>query len=178
MAMPPKVNYSNQTFFGVVSNFNEEKGWGFVDCEATKAIFNKDVFLSRTALSGHAVEPGTLVSFKVEVGMKGPQATSLSLLPPGSISNGGLGQTFQGTIKLFHEDKGWGFIEGEAVRQIFGKDIFIHKRELRDQVPQQGDEVTFTVGMDNNGQPQAKNVSVGTGQLRPFSARPARPAPY
>merc|ERR1712032_524019 len=140
-----------------MGNFNAEKGWGFIQCEATKALYGKDVFVMRSVLKDEAVAEGTLVSFTVTMGAKGPQAAELNILPAGAIgSNGRPGTTLNGTIKSFDDQKGFGFIESNEIRNIFGKDIFIHKRELSDQTPSVGDSIQFSVEMDNRGQPQAR----------------------
>eukprot|EP00929_Paragymnodinium_shiwhaense_P119072 TRINITY_DN9095_c0_g1_i1.p1 TRINITY_DN9095_c0_g1~~TRINITY_DN9095_c0_g1_i1.p1 ORF type:complete len:298 (-),score=69.43 TRINITY_DN9095_c0_g1_i1:652-1545(-) len=160
-AIVPRLPPANQTYYGTIISFNEEKGWGFISCEVTKKLFNKDVFVMRGVLKGVEVKANDFVSFKVEMGMKGPQAAELAVLPPGCIgADGRPGQTFEGTVKKFDAEKGWGFVEGDDIAKAFGKDIFVHKRELSDQAPTSGDRVTFTVEMDNNGQPQAKNVTV------------------
>mmetsp|Transcript_27713 Transcript_27713/g.76302 ORF Transcript_27713/g.76302 Transcript_27713/m.76302 type:complete len:349 (-) Transcript_27713:12-1058(-) len=167
----------SQTYFGSVASFNEEKGWGFISCDATRRIFNKDVFLIRGVLKGQTVNAGDLVSFKVTMGLKGPQATEVSLPPPGSISADGVpGKIFYGTIKNFIATKGFGFIEGEAVRTAFGKDIFVHKREFGGEMPNSGDEVEFSVELDNNGQPQAKNVVARAAHNSEVGAEPGEAA--
>lgn len=153
---------SNQLYFGTVLSFNEEKGWGFIRCDATMQLYRKDVFVMRGALKRQTIAKDDLVSFKVEIGMKGPQASDVTLLPVGSISSDGQGRQFTGRVKMFDAEKGWGFIEGEGLQQVFGKDIFLHKRELDDRAPAVGEEVRFRVSLDNNGQPQAKGAEVVT----------------
>mmetsp|Transcript_5561 Transcript_5561/g.16977 ORF Transcript_5561/g.16977 Transcript_5561/m.16977 type:complete len:447 (+) Transcript_5561:69-1409(+) len=162
------------SYVGTIKHFTEEKGWGFIKCDATKKFFNKDVFLMRSTLKGRTVKADDIVSFKVEMGIKGPQATELTIPPHGSIGfEGERGCTFSGTIKNFNTEKGFGFIEGVMVREVFGKDIFVHKRELGEHTPSPGDVVCFSVELDNNGQPQAKYVSFGTVPSHPFGLAPA-----
>lgn len=152
-----KAPSANQRYVGTFANYNVEKGWGFIQCEATKALYGKDVFVMRSVLKDEVVVEGTTVSFKVTMGAKGPQAAELTVLPAGVVgSNGRPGNTLTGTIKSFDPQKGFGFIESDEIRNIFGKDIFLHKRELSDQVPNVGDSVQFSVELDNRGQPQAK----------------------
>jgi len=160
-ALSGRLPSSSHILYGTVMSFNEEKGWGFIHCEATKKLFNKDVFVMKNILKGIAIKIGDLVFFKMEMGMRGPQATEISVLLPGSIgADGQPGRRFKGVIKMFDAEKGWGFIEGQEVKDTFGKDLFIHKRELGEMqdLPQVGAEVSFTVELDNRGQPQAKNV--------------------
>eukprot|EP00927_Polykrikos_kofoidii_P078730 TRINITY_DN75545_c0_g1_i1.p1 TRINITY_DN75545_c0_g1~~TRINITY_DN75545_c0_g1_i1.p1 ORF type:complete len:358 (+),score=58.87 TRINITY_DN75545_c0_g1_i1:66-1139(+) len=62
-------NASKKTFTGIVKSFVEEKGFGFIECEETHQIFNRDVFLHHSQLSGFAV--GDKVQFRVSVDTKG-----------------------------------------------------------------------------------------------------------
>lgn len=186
MGAPRPLN-RDQLYFGVLKSFNEEKGWGHITCEATNKLYGKDVFLMRGALQGQLAQQGTLLSFKVHMGAKGPQATSVSLLPPGSFrANGEEPTVFTGSIKSFNAEKGWGFIASEDLQQIFGKDIFVHKRELEGHVPSPGEEVQFAVEIDDGGQPVAKHPPVTAPLTAPggYHAMPTalngaiRPAPY
>merc|ERR1711964_658678 len=103
-----------------------------IGCDATHKIFQKDVFLLRSSLSGQNVSTGSLLSFKAQMSPKGPQAYDVMILPPGCISLDGAESTqaFAGTIKSWNQEKGFGFIEGDELRQTFNKDIFLHKREI------------------------------------------------
>ena len=59
----------------------------------------------------------------------------------------------KGTIKFFHDVKGFGFIAAED-----GKEIFVHQTSLADGVSlQEGDSVTFDVEEGDKG-PKAVNV--------------------
>lgn len=60
----------------------------------------------------------------------------------------------QGHIKKWQDDKGFGFIESEA-----GESLFFHVSEFKAQRrPDVGEQVVFTVGQDNQGRKQAKQV--------------------
>ncbi|MBB3106868.1 uncharacterized membrane protein YsdA (DUF1294 family)/cold shock CspA family protein [Psychrobacter luti] len=60
----------------------------------------------------------------------------------------------QGYIKKWQEDKGFGFIETEA-----GESVFFHVSAFKAQrCPEIGEQVVFTVGQDNQGRLQAKDV--------------------
>lgn len=60
----------------------------------------------------------------------------------------------QGQIKKWQEDKGFGFIETKD-----GESLFFHVSEFKaPRRPVIGDEVVFTVGRDNQGRLQAKQV--------------------
>jgi len=167
---------------GTVKSYNEEKGWGHIDCPPAKDAFGKDIFLMRSAVGEEGVQAGASVSFKLVLGQKGPQAAELIVLPPGALE-----ATFVGEVKSFKEEKGWGFVTSERVRQTFGKDIFLHKRELGGEAPAVGDPISFTVEMKPNGQLEAKNVSLAPdaaeedaayGAVPPRQAPKKRPGPY
>ena len=60
----------------------------------------------------------------------------------------------QGHIKKWQDDKGFGFIETEA-----GESVFFHVSAFKAQRrPEIGEQVVFTVGQDNQGRLQAKDV--------------------
>jgi len=60
----------------------------------------------------------------------------------------------QGHIEKWQDDKGFGFIETAA-----GESVFFHVSAFRAQRrPKVGEQVVFTVGQDNQGRLQAKDV--------------------
>jgi len=160
---------STKTYFGTVKTWNDQKGYGHIACEATMATFNKDVFLLSGKLEGQPVEVGAELSFKVTMGAKGPQAADVTVLPPGATgTEDAPGSQFQGTVKSFNENKGYGFIAGEVVTQAFGKDIFLSKRELNDEIPAVGEELNFTVEIDKS-QLVARNVKRLGSSIKAFA---------
>merc|ERR1719486_1104701 len=68
---------NNQTYVGSVKNFDEEKGWGHIICDATRALYGKDMFVLRSALHGQTITAGQQVRFKVGMGQKGPEAQQI-----------------------------------------------------------------------------------------------------
>eukprot|EP00446_Apocalathium_sp_SHHI-4_P025405 CAMPEP_0177279248 /NCGR_PEP_ID=MMETSP0367-20130122/69730_1 /TAXON_ID=447022 ORGANISM="Scrippsiella hangoei-like, Strain SHHI-4" /NCGR_SAMPLE_ID=MMETSP0367 /ASSEMBLY_ACC=CAM_ASM_000362 /LENGTH=136 /DNA_ID=CAMNT_0018735899 /DNA_START=114 /DNA_END=520 /DNA_ORIENTATION=+ len=100
------------------------------------------------------------------MGNKGPQASEVSLLPAGAFVVGGEpGNPYTAAVKSFNEEKGWGFVTSEEIQRIFGKDIFLHRRELQEQqqLPGPGDVITFCVEQGPNGQLEAKQVQTAGG---------------
>lgn len=157
----------NQTHFGTIKAFNEEKGWGHIGCDATHNHFQKDVFFMKSSFVDRTVtsiQAGVWVSFKASMQSRGPQATEVTELPQGCIGvEGQPGRLYHGTVKSWNEAKGFGFLEGEELRHLFGKDVFLHKRELEEgAAPQPGETVSFSVELDKSGHPKAKTVSRGT----------------
>lgn len=62
----------------------------------------------------------------------------------------------EGTVKWFNPDKGFGFIEREG-----GDDLFVHFSEIQSdgfKTLDEGQKVTFTEAMGNNGKKQATQV--------------------
>lgn len=55
----------DKLYTGTVKSFNAEKGFGFLACEETFAIFSRDVFLHHSQLSGFA--QGDTVFFRIDV---------------------------------------------------------------------------------------------------------------
>merc|ERR1719428_1474981 len=37
----------NEVFDGIIKNYDEEKGWGHIQCEVTRGMFGKDIFMMR-----------------------------------------------------------------------------------------------------------------------------------
>merc|ERR1711964_805246 len=137
------------------------------------------MFLLRSALNGVPVQIGDAVSFGVGMGTKGPQAQDVTVIPAGSLSwDGQPGNTFQGTIKSWNAEKGWGFIQGQDIQQTFGKDIFLHKAEIGDYVPSKDEGVRFNVKINEQGRAETTNVSMGTFQAQRPAANKFRASPY
>merc|ERR1719161_1111185 len=71
----------------------------------------------------------------------------------------GGGQMYSGVVKLFDPAKGYGHIECNEVKQMFGKDILLLNRYLNGQQVTQGDQVSFSIETDAKGM-KATNVMV------------------
>merc|ERR1711920_158668 len=63
---------------------------------------------------------------------------------------------YQGRIKSFNAEKGFGFIESQQASAAFGRDVFLHKAQIGDL--KVGADVAFEVENKSNG-PQARNVT-------------------
>jgi len=61
---------------GTVKFFNDSKGFGFI----TPDDGSKDVFVHANELNGTIINEGDKVSFDVEEGQKGLNATNISLI--------------------------------------------------------------------------------------------------
>lgn len=65
-------------YTGFVKSYNEAKGWGFIECPQTQAVYGKDIFVLRSALSGGG--QGDQVMFNVVDHGRGPQASDVVVL--------------------------------------------------------------------------------------------------
>merc|ERR1719161_1839242 len=64
---------------------------------------------------------------------------------------------FQGRIKSYNAEKGYGFVESVEVYLYYRRDVFLHKARIGDF--KVGDYVTFTVESNKDGMPQARNLA-------------------
>merc|ERR1719487_2004086 len=72
--------------------------------------------------------------------------------------------TFFGTMKTINAEKGWGHIECEALKKLYGKDMFVMKSNLEGNQVTVGQEVQFNVAQGPKG-PHAVNIRPFSGQL-------------
>eukprot|EP00440_Ansanella_granifera_P019792 gb/GFBE01021500.1/.p1 GENE.gb/GFBE01021500.1/~~gb/GFBE01021500.1/.p1 ORF type:complete len:290 (+),score=76.20 gb/GFBE01021500.1/:1-870(+) len=63
---------------------------------------------------------------------------------------------YLGVIRDYNESQGFGFIECEDAKLRFGMDVFIHRRQMFGL--HKGDEVSFVIIRNSQGQPQARHV--------------------
>lgn len=63
---------------------------------------------------------------------------------------------FQGRIKSFNAEKGYGFVESAQATQVYGRDVFLHKAHIG--TFSIGAFVTFAVEMNKQGMPQARDL--------------------
>eukprot|EP00929_Paragymnodinium_shiwhaense_P047935 TRINITY_DN2430_c1_g1_i1.p1 TRINITY_DN2430_c1_g1~~TRINITY_DN2430_c1_g1_i1.p1 ORF type:complete len:743 (-),score=246.05 TRINITY_DN2430_c1_g1_i1:158-2311(-) len=74
---------------GKVRSYNEEKGFGFIECEESFARYRRDVFLHKQQAAG--LKKGDKVAFNIELNQKGqPQARDVMRVPDGEDSFGAL----------------------------------------------------------------------------------------
>jgi len=93
----------------------------------------------------------------------------------------GGGETYEGMVKSYNQQKGWGFLTSNTVLQTFGKDVFFMKSAVVGGIElSQGMYCTFSVTQGEKG-PQAANVEVSDGssmmQQQQSFQRPS-PSPY
>lgn len=154
-----------QIMCGTVKHFEESKGYGFITGQGIKEMFGKDVFMAKQSLQGSLVSPGDQVRFTYELGLKGPMAVKVEVLPNSSFAEGGVaGAVYSGEVKSFNPETGWGFVTSPETMTLFGKDLFLHKRVLPEGVEEvmPGDPVSFSVKL-NGARPEVASVSMISG---------------
>jgi len=171
---------SGPTYEGVVKRYDDDRGFGFIDCDILRQSTGKDVMLLRSVLNGITVKVGDRVTFTVEEnGGKGVKASSVQLAPPGMGMMGGMGgcggmgggggaamipnsgPLYFGEIRRYDDDKGYGFIECPESKAIYNKDIFLLRSAMKSnaEMGRVGDKVSFNVTVGNKG-PVAENVTI------------------
>lgn len=66
------------------------------------------------------------------------------------------GKRYQGVILSYDQAKGFGFIQCPEIHAIYGKDVFLHSFRIGNHKP--GDQVSFNIYLNRQGQPQAKDL--------------------
>jgi len=160
-----------------------------------------------TGIARPQVPPGAVVTCTVTMNAKGqPQAKELQFEEqtcmqmqqaamnnpqpqPGMMmntQNGGQpfqyeqnGRRFKGFVRSFSQINGFGFVGSDEITATFGKDAFLHFRELQPLMTTEkpslpaGTWVTFTVTLNQKGQPQARDIQFEPGQSIPgYSGAP------
>merc|ERR1719253_939419 len=77
-------------------------------------------------------------------------------MPGMSMGPGAATGRFQGVIKSFNVQKGFGFIDCPEAHQIYGRDVFLHKAQIASF--QIGSQVSFAVEINKSNMPQARDL--------------------
>eukprot|EP00435_Cladocopium_sp_Y103_P014092 s3599_g3.t1 len=131
-----------------------------------------DVFMNQGIEGGILV--GSEVSFTVELNKSGkPQAREARLeaekseqpeaAEPGPRAADLLGKVFKGTVKSFNVARGFGFLTCSELKgtAFSGRDIYVSLAQVPDQRPlTTGHEVEFTLAVNQQGQPQGKDLKL------------------
>jgi len=162
-------NQRRDPYHGVVKNFDQEKGYGFISCRELQEKYGVDTFVHQKGLTKGLTDlrPGDHVSFFIRLDDKSrPQAMKVSHCEP--QSEGGEGDPFSvnvdkisysGFIKSFvssNDNEGYGFISCPEVFDKYNRDAFVHMKQIKEFKP--GDAVTFSVRQNNLGHPQAYDL--------------------
>merc|ERR1712224_553126 len=164
--MQPQPPSETEVFYGSIKSINAEKGWGFIECDALQAKFGRDVFVPQTAAAENGLQQGMHVTFNVTMAQKGIQAVNVKpTASPAQTS----GRIFNGTVKSFNGQKGWGFITCPQAAQLFhSSEIFVHTKQNNGVALEVGMPVKFQIDI-SGGRASAKSV-VPTGPGTPTPA--------
>lgn len=208
LTYPPAKALSERRSSGVIKSYNEEKGYGFIQCQELHDVFGNDVFLHSKQNAANFTA-GSPVTFSVVLNKDNkPQAYDLQPAAmgkgcmsgigagPGQIQQmmmmkgmmmggdmmgkggikrplGGKGEMkkgpdeveilgdFQGAIKSFNTNNGYGFIECPEIKMQYGYDVFLHNQQLGQFSV--GEYVIFTCYLNSKGQPQGKDLRTQDG---------------
>merc|ERR1719263_1808333 len=69
---------------------------------------------------------------------------------------------YTGRIKSYNAEKGYGFLDSDEAKQVYGRDVFLHKAHLGDF--EANAIVTFQVEMNKQGMPQARELQASSGK--------------
>lgn len=153
-------------------------GHCFVECAEVKTFLDRDVYVGKEIAS--KLVAGSTVSFNAVLNREGKpnvsdaapcdelwkptpgDLTAQVMLEPQQPKTAtkplGTGEVCIGQIKSFNPGNNYGFIACEQVRAWYGCDVFLHGREVTPKNLNVGQMVTFEVGLNPQGKPQAVNV--------------------
>mmetsp|Transcript_25159 Transcript_25159/g.55147 ORF Transcript_25159/g.55147 Transcript_25159/m.55147 type:complete len:265 (+) Transcript_25159:64-858(+) len=96
-----------------------------------------------------------------------PQAAPAMADGTGAGYSGYDGRRFEGVIKTYNAQKGFGFIKSDEFIQVWGQevDIFVHKNNIAAEF-NLNDTVSFRVHLNSQGRPQAQEVGPPDPQKR------------
>eukprot|EP00933_Yihiella_yeosuensis_P040307 TRINITY_DN34587_c0_g1_i1.p1 TRINITY_DN34587_c0_g1~~TRINITY_DN34587_c0_g1_i1.p1 ORF type:complete len:895 (-),score=189.20 TRINITY_DN34587_c0_g1_i1:54-2738(-) len=151
------------SYHGIIVSLNSSKGHAFIRCSDTFVEYGCDIFVPLRILDDLKLGLGDGVSFEIkENNKKQPQAINLraSTSPetPSSPS-GSAAERFTGVLKVYHKEKGYGFIRSQEMvenKRYSGQDVFVHQNQIRKFAA--GDHVSFTVKVNKKGGPQAYDL--------------------
>jgi len=141
---------------------DKAKGFGFIFSEDLNATYECDVFVAPGELTGKEILLGDRVRFAVKVNKKGkPEALDLQPINEDDEE----GEEMTGAIKSFDDLQGYGFIASIHATAKWGRDIFLHRKQLGDF--KVGDVVELNVKINGKGHPQAFKLRMPTNSIVP-----------
>lgn len=144
-----------EVYLGDIVDYDEQKGFGFIECADTQKLYGIDIFLLRSALDGAVVNPGDKVNFQVEKGgPKGPKAANVQVVQ--RIEDREDLPVFFGLVKRYDENRGLGFIDCAETKELYGKDILVFKSQLGELGKRNGAKLSFSIIKDARGVKAAK----------------------
>jgi len=135
-----KVVPPNGIFTGLLKNYQEDKGFGFLICEEATRLFEMDVWVHGREVRVAGIHLGQEMQFYIQLNSKNqPQAVAV--------------RRHQGFVKKRGK---YTFIESAEVKQTYGKDAFVKDGEGF----LEGLRVSFLLTFSDNMDPQAEDVEI------------------
>lgn len=158
------VDEEGETLAGKIKSFDRGNGFGFISCQEATEKYSRDVFLHQKQIKHYQV--GDNVRFKIRINEKGhPQAYRLDDVPetvawlgveePGAGPQADNEEEFEGEVKSFSRNDGYGFIDCPQLRERFDRDVYLNQSEQNGCGI--GDRVRFKVKV-KRGHPKAVDV--------------------
>lgn len=189
---------TDQRWSGVLKSFNEKTGFGFIECQELKDIYGGDVFVHRAQVAELSPTVGMPLEFGVFLnkdekpqakdivpeGMSPPPAAKKTVTtyskiqkqavnpaPDSTVEVPGItDQRWHGNLKSYNGKTGFGFIECEDLKDIYGADVFVHRAQVTGFSPDVGIALEFGVFLNKDEKPQAKDI-VPVESLEPAAKR-------
>ena len=70
----------------------------------------------------------------------------------------GTERIYNGIVKSYNLTNGYGFIECQETKMMYGNDVFLHKNEFQSSGVEVGQEVKFCIMISEKGQPRAISI--------------------
>jgi len=138
-------------FEGVLTEFNQEKGYGFVECRESHRLFGVNVFIHKKEIEHMGTKIGDTLTFAIQLNAKGqPQAVGF--------------REYSGLVKKKGQ---FTFIEHAELKKEYGKDVFVPPEEGK--LLEDGNGVDFYVTLNEDGKPQAVGLRITSETPRPAS---------
>lgn len=143
-------------YTGIVKSVSD-RGYAFVECpEAAPVSGDRDIHLHSNEVQYAGLQPGMQVFFIL--GQNDQQKLTGKVVPVNGI--------FNGTIKYFDPEKGFGFIECPEAFRLFDTDVFIHQNEIDVSEAKLGAQITFGLKLNDKNQPQALRIHLLEGTIK------------
>lgn len=173
LAEPGAPNYNNCTHEGTIKSFDQDRGVGFIECEALTVMYGCDTTMDTKKFAGFQV--GDAVRFSIRVVRAGgldhqPQAVELYRVVPepepaepeardvAAAVDGP--HRYDGVVKMLDSEKGFGFIRCQDIHERCGTDVYVDKKDMKGLSV--GLRVFFEAKTNAKGKLQA--VQLDTGQ--------------
>lgn len=135
------------TYRGYVKKVDLKRGYAFLHCPEVQSTHGSDAYAERHVWGRQSPNEGDLVTFSIKcMSLSKPMVVELTIEE---------GLRVSGYVKSFCLENGYGFLAGQEITERFGRDVFLHSKQIKDFVVD--DRVSFLVKI-LNGKPQAHDL--------------------